>query len=216
MPQRVQSGDLAIAEEFYKFINDEVLPGTNISPDKFWSEFESVIHDLAPRNRVLLSKRDELQSQINKWHQTHRNEPSDPETYKRFLTEIGYLIPEGDAFSIVTENVDEEICATAGPQLVVPVTNARYALNAANARWGSLYDALYGTDVIDEENGAERRGEYNPVRGERVIAFGRDFLDRTVPLDSGSHRDVVKYYISDITSHTPPYRSSGCTSLCAI
>ena len=197
MPQRVQSGDLAIAEEFYKFINDEVLPGTNISPDKFWSEFESVIHDLAPRNRVLLSKRDELQSQINKWHQTHRNEPSDPETYKSFLTEIGYLIPEGDAFSIVTENVDEEICATAGPQLVVPVTNARYALNAANARWGSLYDALYGTDVIDEENGAERRGEYNPVRGERVIAFGRDFLDRTVPLDSGSHKDVVKYFISD-------------------
>ena len=197
MPQRVQSGDLAIAEEFYKFINDEVLPGTNISPDKFWSEFESVIHDLAPRNRVLLSKRDELQSQINKWHQTHRNEPSDPETYKSFLTEIGYLIPEGDAFSIVTENVDEEICATAGPQLVVPVTNARYALNAANARWGSLYDALYGTDVIDEENGAERRGEYNPVRGERVIAFGRDFLDRTVPLDSGSHKDVAKYFISD-------------------
>ena len=197
MPKRVQSGDLAVAEELYKFINDEVLPGTNISPDKFWSEFESVIHDLAPRNRVLLSKRDELQSQINKWHQTHRNEPSDPETYKSFLTEIGYLIPEGDAFSIVTENVDEEICATAGPQLVVPVTNARYALNAANARWGSLYDALYGTDVIDEENGAERRGEYNPVRGEKVIAFGRDFLDRTVPLDSGSHRDVVKYYISD-------------------
>lgn len=197
MPQRVQSGDLAIAEELYKFINDEVLPGTNISPDKFWSEFESVIRDLAPRNRVLLSKRDKLQSQIDKWHQTHRNEPSNPETYKSFLTEIGYLIPEGDAFSIVTENVDEEICATAGPQLVVPVTNARYALNAANARWGSLYDALYGTDVIDEENGAERRGEYNPVRGERVIAFGRDFLDRTVPLDSGSHKDVTKYFISD-------------------
>ena len=197
MPQRVQSGDLAIAEELYKFINDEVLPGTNISPDKFWSEFESVIRDLAPRNRVLLSKRDKLQSQIDKWHQTHRNEPSNPETYKSFLTEIGYLIPEGDAFSIVTENVDEEICATAGPQLVVPVTNARYALNAANARWGSLYDALYGTDVIDEENGAERRGEYNPVRGERVIAFGRDFLDRTVPLDSGSHKDVAKYFISD-------------------
>ena len=197
MSQRIQSGGLGVAEELYQFINEEVLPGTNVSSKKFWSEFELIIHDLAPRNRSLLSKRDELQSKINKWHKDHRDKPFDVESYKAFLTEIGYLVPEGDAFSIATKNVDEEIRATAGPQLVVPVTNARYALNAANARWGSLYDSLYGTDVIDEENGAERSGPYNPVRGERVIAFGRDFLDRAVPLDSGSHKDATKYFISD-------------------
>ena len=197
MSQLIQSGGLGVAEELYRFINDEVLPGTDVSSGTFWSEFESVIHDLAPRNRALLHKRDKLQSEINEWHKDHRDKPFDAEAYKSFLTDIGYLVPEGDAFSITTKNVDEEICATAGPQLVVPVTNARYALNAANARWGSLYDSLYGTDVIDEENGAERSGPYNPVRGERVIAFGRDFLDRVVPLDSGSHKNVTKYFISD-------------------
>ena len=167
------------------------------TPEVFWAKFESIIRDFSPRNRELLSKRTELQSQINQWHKDHREKQFDPETYRSFLIEIGYLVPEGDAFSITTENVDEEICATAGPQLVVPVTNARYALNAANARWGSLYDSLYGTDVINEEDGAERNGGYNPIRGERVIAFGRDFLDRAVPLDSGSHKDVIKYFIRD-------------------
>ena len=213
MPQRMKSGDLEIDGLLYRFVNDEVLPDTGISPETFWAEFESIIHDLSPRNRELLIKRTELQSQINQWHKDHRGKPFDGETYRNFLTEIGYLVAEGDAFSIATDNVDEEICATAGPQLVVPVTNSRYALNAANARWGSLYDALYGTDVIDEEDGADRSGAYNPVRGERVIAFGRDFLDQAVPLDSGSHKDVTKYFVRD--GNLVAKLSNGSTTILA-
>ena len=209
----MKSGDLEIDGLLYRFVNDEVLPDTGISPETFWAEFESIIHDLSPRNRELLIKRTELQSQINQWHKDHRGKPFDGETYRNFLTEIGYLVAEGDAFSIATDNVDEEICATAGPQLVVPVTNSRYALNAANARWGSLYDALYGTDVIDEEDGADRSGAYNPIRGERVIAFGRDFLDQAVPLDSGSHKDVTKYFVRD--GNLVAKLSNGSTTILA-
>ena len=197
MSQRIKSGSLEVDRELYQFVNDEVLPDTGISPETFWTGFESIIRDLSPRNRELLLKRSHLQSQINQWHKDHREETFDGKVYRSFLTEIGYLVTEGDSYSIDTDNVDEEICAMAGPQLVVPVTNARYALNAANARWGSLYDALYGTDVINEEEGSERSGGYNPIRGARVIAFGRDFLDRAVPLDSGSHKDVTKYLVRD-------------------
>ncbi|SVE62611.1 uncharacterized protein METZ01_LOCUS515465, partial [marine metagenome] len=168
MPKWIQSGSLKVAEELYLFINNEALPGLDISATKFWADFESIIEDLTPTNQELLSKREKLQSQIDEWHKTHRTELFDLASYRRFLTEIGYLVPEGEAYTVATKNVDEEISTLAGPQLVVPITNARYALNAANARWGSLYDALYGTDAIADEDGAERGAEYNPVRGEQV------------------------------------------------
>ena len=197
MSKWIQSGSLKVAEELYLFVNNEALPGLDIPIDKFWSDFESIVHDLAPVNQELLSKRENLQSQIDEWHKAHRGESFDITLYRKFLIEIGYLVLEGEAYTIGTENVDEEISTLAGPQLVVPITNARYALNAANARWGSLYDSLYGTDAIAEENGAERGTQYNPVRGEQVISFGREFLDQAAPLNSGSHKDVTEYAISE-------------------
>ena len=197
MTDRIEAGALQVDKELYDFINDEALPGTGISPEAFWSGFDSVIHDLSPRNRELLATRDELQARIDAWYQEHRDQALDLPAYRAFLQEIGYLIPEGGDFTVSTAKVDPEITTTAGPQLVVPVTNARYSLNAANARWGSLYDALYGTDVISEEGGAERAGDYNKVRGARVIAFARDFLDSSAPLASGSHRDTTSYAVTD-------------------
>ncbi len=197
MSKLIQYGGLKVAEELYDFINNEALVGLDIPIENFWSNLESIFQNLAPTNRDLLLKREKLQSQIDDWHTAHRTEPFNISAYKAFLTEIGYLVPEGEAFSISTDNVDEEISTLAGPQLVVPVTNARYALNAANARWGSLYDALYGTDAIDEKNGAEQGSSYNPVRGKQVIEYGREFLDHAVPLDAGSHREVNNYTISD-------------------
>src|SRR5690606_4848919 len=150
---------------------------------------EQIVADLAPRNKALLAKRDEIQQKIDGWHLERKGKQIDLPEYKRFLTELGYLLPEGDDFKVATQNVDDEIAHIAGPQLVVPVKNARFALNAANARWGSLYDALYGTDAISEEDGAERGGAYNPTRGDKVIAFARDFLDTYFPLANGSHKD---------------------------
>ncbi|MBE2930303.1 malate synthase G [Anoxybacillus flavithermus] len=194
MGEYVQVGRLQVAKLFYEFIVEEVLPNSQVDPRKFWGDFEQLINELTPKNKALLEKRDELQEKINEWHKQHRSQ-FDFEQYKSFLQEIGYLEPEVEDFEITTENVDDEIAKQAGPQLVVPITNARYALNAANARWGSLYDALYGTDVISEENGAERGKGYNPVRGEKVIAYVRTFLDETVPLRGYSHKDAVQYAV---------------------
>ncbi|KEZ54448.1 malate synthase G [Metabacillus indicus] len=192
----VQKGNLKVAEVLVEFIQKEALPQTGVEEEAFWKGFEDIINELTPKNRELLKVRDELQHKINAWHRENGKE-ADFETYKAFLHEIGYLEPEAPDFKIATENVDDEIASQAGPQLVVPVNNARYAINAANARWGSLYDALYGTDAISEEGGAHREGGYNPVRGEKVIEFGRNFLDETVPLADGSHRDAAEYTISD-------------------
>ncbi len=194
MTVRINRGSLAIDKILFDFI-ESALPGVGLDSDTYWKNFEQVVLDLTPKNKALLAKRDDLQAKIDAWHLA--NKSADFATYKAFLTEIGYLVPEGPDFQITTENVDEEIATLAGPQLVVPVRNARYALNAANARWGSLYDALYGTDVIAQENGAEVGVGYNPVRGASVIAYGRHFLDTNFPLARGSHADVTNYAIED-------------------
>ncbi|GGO78231.1 malate synthase G [Marinobacterium nitratireducens] len=195
MTLRVQTGGLQVAKSLYDFINNEAMPGTGVEADKYWAAFDKIVHDLAPRNRELLAKRDQLQAQIDAWHVERKGKAFDFAEYKSFLQEIGYLLPEGDDFSVTTSDVDPEMATMAGPQLVVPVMNARYALNAANARWGSLYDALYGTDAISSEGGAEAGKGYNPVRGAKVIAFARDFLDQAAPLASGSHKTSTSYRI---------------------
>ncbi|MDT5245483.1 MAG: malate synthase [Mycobacterium sp.] len=186
MNDRVTVGNLRVAQVLYDFINNEALPGTDIDPDSFWAGADKVVTDLGPQNQDLLARRDDLQAQIDKYHRQHVIEPIDPDGYKQFLTDIGYLLPEPDDFTITTAGVDDEITTTAGPQLVVPILNARFALNAANARWGSLYDALYGTDVIGEDDGAEKGTGYNTVRGDKVIAYARRFLDDAAPLASGA------------------------------
>ena len=196
MTDRVKAGGLQVDRKLYDFINDEALPGTGVTPEAFWSGFDRLVHDLAPRNRELLAARDELQAHIDAWYRENRGQPIDLAEYKAVLQEIGYLVPEGEDFTVDTVGVDPEISTIAGPQLVVPVTNPRYALNAANARWGSLYDALYGTDVIPEDGGAGRTGGYNKVRGDRVIAWVRRFLDAAAPLAAGSHADVTAYAVA--------------------
>ncbi|MHA7063379.1 malate synthase G [Azospirillum argentinense] len=195
--ERIQVGGLQVATELHRFIENEALPGTGVTPEQFWSGLDAILHDLAPRNRALLAKRDALQAQIDEWYRSRRGQPLDRAAHTEFLKEIGYLLPEGPDFAVTTENVDPEISTTAGPQLVVPVMNARYALNAANARWGSLYDALYGTDAIPDDDGAERTAGYNPKRGEKVIAFARDVLDRAAPLSDGSHADAAGYTVDN-------------------
>jgi len=195
MADYVKAGTLQVATELYEFINSEVIPGSEVDQEQFWSGLGSLVKDLAPRNKELLKVRDEIQSKLNAWHR--ENESFNFEKYKTFLAEIGYLEPEADDYKVTTEAVDEEVAFQAGPQLVVPVNNARYAINAANARWGSLYDALYGTDAISEEDGAERGLGYNAVRGDKVIAYGREFLDKAAPLAEGSHKDAEKYVIVD-------------------
>ncbi|MBT3144601.1 malate synthase G [Neptunomonas phycophila] len=197
MSQRVQTGGLQVAEGLYNFITDEAIPGTGLSSDTFWAAMDSIIHDLAPRNRELLAKRDHIQAQIDQWHLDRKGQAFDLNAYKAFLTEIDYLLPEGDDFVAETTDVDPEMATMAGPQLVVPVMNARFALNAANARWGSLYDALYGTDAISNDGGAEAGKTYNPVRGAKTIAFARNFLDQSAPLASGSHKDSTGYSIAE-------------------
>lgn len=196
MTNYIKKGNLQVAEELYEFINSEALPGSRLDPEWFWSGFEALIHDLTPINMNLLATRNEIQNKLNTWY--HENKGNyDFDTYKSFLTKIGYLEPEVEDFKISTTNVDDEITIQAGPQLVVPVNNARYAINAANARWGSLYDALYGSDAISEEDGAHRKGGYNPGRGVKVIAFARNFLDHTVPLEDGSHKDAARYSVEN-------------------
>jgi malate synthase len=197
MTQRIEVGGLRVAKALYDFIKDEALPGTGVDLERFWPALADIIHGLAPHNRALLAQRDELQARIDAWHLEQRGRRIDPVAYKAFLGEIGYLLPEGEDFTAGTTDVDPEISTIAGPQLVVPVTNARYALNAANARWGSLYDALYGTDALPEDGGAARGRAFNPVRARRVIAFARDFLDRIAPLARGSHHDATGYAVED-------------------
>ncbi|MGE7712752.1 malate synthase G [Priestia megaterium] len=190
-----QVGNLKVAPVLYQFINEEALPGSGLSTENFWSDFEALVTELTPVNKRLLEKRDQLQARINAWHQ--ENPDGDFSEYKSFLTRIGYLEDKTEDFLIDTEGVDSEIAYQAGPQLVVPVNNARYAINAANARWGSLYDALYGTDAISEENGASRTSSYNPIRGEKVIAFAKNFLNEVVPLVQSSHAEVVQYSLEN-------------------
>lgn len=197
MTDRVTVGNLRVAKVLYDFVNNEALPGTDIDPDTFWSGVDKVVADLTPKNEELLARRDDLQARIDKWHRQRVIEPLDHEAYKAFLTEIGYLLPEPDDFTITTAGVDDEITTTAGPQLVVPILNARFALNAANARWGSLYDALYGTDVISEDDGAEKGSSYNQVRGDKVIAYARRFLDGAAPLAAGEWSEATGLRIDD-------------------
>ena len=197
MSQRVQTGGLQVAEVLYNFVNDKVIPGTGVSQEQFWAGLDGIVHDLAPKNRELLAKRDAIQEQIDTWHRANRDQGFDFTAYKSFLQEIGYLLPEGEDFSATTSNVDPEMATMAGPQLVVPVMNARFALNAANARWGSLYDALYGTDAIAQDGGAELTAGYNPVRGAKVIEFARNVLNESAPLASGCHKDSDGYSIRD-------------------
>ena len=195
MTERIQRGGLQVAKVLDNLVVEGMLPGTGIGADAFWSGFEAVVTDLTPKNRALLAFRDELQAKIDAWHVERRGRAHDAAAYKAFLTEIGYLVPEGGDFEIATANVDDEIARIAGPQLVVPVMNARYALNAANARWGSLYDAFYGTDIIPETPGREKGSSYNPARGELVVEETVKVLDTLVPLAGASHRDVTAYRI---------------------
>lgn len=197
MTDRIKKGGLEIAAELHDLVANEIAPGTGVEPDHFWTQLETILADLAPRNKALLAKRDEIQKTIDAWHLERKGAKIDLNEYKDFLKEIDYLLPEGEDFKVGTANVDEEIAHIAGPQLVVPVRNARFALNAANARWGSLYDALYGTDMISDEGGAEKGGAYNPKRGDKVIAWARDFLDQYFPLANGSHKDSTGYAIVD-------------------
>jgi malate synthase len=197
MNERTTVFSLQVSNDLHDFINEEVLPGTGVDETAFWKGFEEIIHDLSPKNQALLKKRDHIQEQIDQWHRDENGPKKDLQSYKAFLRKIGYLVPEGEPFTINTENVDDEIARVAGPQLVVPLTNARYALNAANARWGSLYDALYGTDAIGDDHGAERTNTYNRVRGDRVVARARAFLDSAAPLATGSHADAASYRIMD-------------------
>jgi malate synthase len=197
MTDRTTCHRLQVATPLYRFIEDRVLPGTGVSSEAFWTGFDAIVADLAPKNAALLAERDRLQSELDAWHQANPGPISAPKKYRAFLEKIGYLVAEPGKLKVTTKNVDAELALQAGPQLVVPITNARYALNAANARWGSLYDALYGTDVIAEADGCEKGGGYNPKRGAKVIEYARHVLDRCVPLKKGSHIDSVAYRVVD-------------------
>jgi malate synthase len=211
MRERLTVNELKIDKELHDFIVNEALPGTGVDADAFFKGFSAMVHDLAPKNRTLLARRDALQEQIDAWYRQKRGSGYSMEEYRNFLTSIGYLLPEGPAFSVSTTNVDPEIAVVAGPQLVVPVMNARYALNAANARWGSLYDALYGTDAISEDGGAEKGKGYNPVRGAKVIAWARNFLNESAPLAAGSWDNVSGLSVSDGILHVTS--AAGATGL---
>ena len=197
MSERVKHGNLQVSHELDSFLKNEVLPGIDVEADSFWSAFEKILQEFGGRNKALLDKRKEIQKQIDEWHISRKGEPHNQEEYIEFLKKIDYLIDEGEDFEITTTNVDSEIREVAGAQLVVPVMNARFSLNAANARWGSLYDALYGTDMISEEGGAERSGPYNPARGDKVIEFSKDFLDESVPLQSGNYKEVTGFKVEN-------------------
>ena len=196
MTARTLCHGLQVANVLHQFIENEVLTGTGIASDSFWKGFAQIVNDLAPKNAALLAERDRLQTELDNWHRVHPGPVTDVAAYRSFLESIGYLLPIPKEVKVTTTNVDAELALTAGPQLVVPILNARYALNAANARWGSLYDALYGTDAISESDGATRAGGYNPVRGAKVVAFARHFLDQSMPLIKGSHADAVSYAVN--------------------
>ena len=197
MTERIQYGDLQVAKVLDNLLVDEILPGLNVTHEEFWATFNKIVEDFSQKNRSLLTFRENLQKKIDNWHLSKKGLIHDHQEYKSFLREIGYWVDETHDFQITTSGVDPEISEIAGPQLVVPVTNARFSLNAANARWGSLYDALYGTDMISEDGGAERGGTYNPVRGNKVIEFSKTFLNETVPLSEGSYQDVTSFQIID-------------------
>jgi malate synthase len=197
--EQASQGRLQVAPELKRFVDQEALPGTGLDAEAFWRGFDALVHELAPKNRALLARRDQIQAQLDQWHGAHPGPVTDKAGYKDFLRSIGYLLPVPAQVAISTADVDDEIALQAGPQLVVPVMNARYALNAANARWGSLYDALYGTDAIAETGGAQRGGGYNATRGAKVIAFARAFLDQAAPLANGSHADAAGYAVVDGT-----------------
>jgi len=221
MTERVEVSGIKVAKPLYDLVKTEITPGTGVDPDRLWSAFAAILAELAPRNRALLAKRDALQAQIDTWHLNHRGQPIDLGAYRAFLSDIGYLVPEGPDFAVTTAQVDAEIASIAGPQLVVPASNARYALNAANARWGSLYDALYGTDVIPDEGKLARGKGFNPDRGAEVIARAAAFLDQAAPLATGSHREAVGYRVEqgqlvvDLPNNSrtglqDPARFAGC------
>ena len=188
---------LEIAQPLFELVKNDISPNTGIDNEKFWSSLEEIVHDLQPKNSELLARRDQLQKQIDEWHQTHRDEKHDAKAYKKFLQDIGYLVDDPDDFQITTTNVDAEIAEVAGPQLVVPLDNARYVLNATNARWGSLYDAFYATNAVSEAGGCKKIKKYNPIRGEKVIEIAREFLDRHFALERNSHKHVTRYFIKD-------------------
>lgn len=202
MSNRIQQGGLQIDSTLYALVNQQIIPGTDINVEDFWRSFEEILDDLVPKNRMLLTKRDELQKQIDEWHKERIGKSLDPKEYKQFLQKIGYLVEQGKDFQVSTKNVEPEIATQAGPQLVVPIMNARFALNAANARWGSLYDALYGTDVISEEGGAEKGTKFNPIRGNKVVSYAREFLDSATPLNGASHHDTINYTVSNTLNAT--------------
>ncbi len=195
MTERTSVHRLQVATSLHRFIEDDVLPGTGVDSSAFWSGFDAIVGDLAPRNRALLAERDRLQTELDTWHKAHPGPVTDMAGYRKFLETIGYLVPDPGQVQATTANVDDELAVQAGPQLVVPILNARYALNAANARWGSLYDALYGTDAISEADGCDKGPGYNDKRGAKVIAFARNFLDASAPLAQGSHKDATGYRI---------------------
>ncbi len=195
--QYIKKGSLSVSTDLESFLRSEVLPGLDLSEEHFWTSLEKIINEFSPKNKTLLGVRDSMQEQIDAWHLANPGQEKNLDIYKNFLKEIGYLLEEGGDFKITTENVDPEIASIAGPQLVVPVMNARFALNAANARWGSLYDALYGTDMISEENGASRAGAYNPVRGEKVIEFAKKFLDKNFAVNNASYTDVNSFNVKN-------------------
>jgi malate synthase len=195
MNDMTQQHGLTVATPLVKFVDDEAIPGTGVDSAAFWKGFDALVHDLAPKNRALLAERDRLQTELDTWHRTNPGPVKDLRAYRKFLEDIGYIVPAPAHVRATTANVDREIAEQAGPQLVVPLSNLRYALNAANARWGSLYDALYGTDAIDENDGAERTAQFNPKRGAKVIAYARAFLDDNAPLAHGSHADATKYSV---------------------
>jgi malate synthase len=195
MTARTRVHNLEVATELHRFIDEKVLPGTGVDSAAFWKGFDAIVSELAPKNVALLAERDRLQAELDRWHKAHPGPIQDMRAYRGFLETIGYLVPPPGGAKATTENVDAELALQAGPQLVVPILNARYSLNAANARWGSLYDALYGTDVIPETGGGHKGKEYNPVRGARVIEYAREFLDRSAPLATGSHKDATLYRV---------------------
>jgi malate synthase len=198
MANTILIGGLKVDESLYRLVRDEIAPGTGVDADAFWASLGQIVRDLGPKNRALLEKRDKLQKQTDQYHSARKGQPFNREEYKAFLKEIGYLVPEGADFQVTTANVDPEITEIAGAQLVVPLDNARYALNAANARWGSLYDAFYGTNVIPEEDGAEKGESYNPIRGAKVIARTEEFLDKVIGLERGSFSDITRFFLRDV------------------
>ena len=195
---KIKKGNLSVSSTLLDFINQEVVPGTDIEVEDLWKKFDIAVHELEPINKALIEKRENIQKKIDEWHLANKGKEVNKNEYIKFLKSINYIVEEKEDFQISTQNVDEEIASVAGPQLVVPIDNARYAINAANARWGSLYDALYGTDVISENNGAKKIGPYSPERGKKVIEYAKNFLDENFSLSSGSWKDVSKISINNI------------------